>query len=852
MQQGHVIEIIKARQHNLQGIDIQIPVGKITVITGISGSGKSTLAMDVLFAEGQYRYLQSLSQDAWASMKLWDRPDVESISSLPPPVALEQKRPHGHYRSTVATLTGTKSLLRMLFATAGTALCPSCRKPLRASSIDQIVDHLLQLGEGTKLILLSPVTLLFQSMPFEKAIETVREQGFLRVMVNGQQVYTDQPADHHEPIEEALLVIDRLIIKPGIIGRLTDSAQLALRAGNGMLIAEVMQRNSGQSGQPKHLLTFTERPICKQCHRTFPDLEPAFFSMIEQCADQQLEKFLPPHMSAAEFREFIGCVDLAGVTWRQIFKLTLHDLLCWITTVQTSMSENGSWSMAGHRMAAERLLRAISDRILPATQMNLSYLTLERQASTLSTGEVQRIRIGEQLARNMSGILYIMDEPTTGLHPAEHQAVWQQIEKLCAAGNTVLIIEHDTGFMERAHHIVELGPGAGEQGGRVIFSGTPQAIRHTDRDTASGPWLSGKKGLNRDRLTPGRQGWISLEGLKANNLKDIAIKIPVACLTSVVGPSGSGKSSLAQDIAKQLPDNAKAERTGDSYGQGKESIARVLIMDQSAISGSATSMPATWMGIFGSIRRLFARTPEARKRGITAGWFSLAKKGGRCERCRGKGFLATELKFLPPVQSMCDVCSGTRYNRDALSVTYKGKTISEVLEMTVCQAAGFFSKISAIHSPLEWLERAGLGYLKLGQPTNTLSGGEAQRLKLAKELAKSNQQKTMYIFDEPTMGLHLEDVTNILEIFNDLLELGHTVMVAEHDPRLIAVSDWVIELGPGGGPDGGRITFQGAPEEMAKAEKSVTGRFLQGLVPDTTQVSCSMKMDKKSPGQARG
>ncbi len=831
MRQGHVIEISKARQHNLQGIDIQIPVGKITVITGISGSGKSTLAMDVLFAEGQYRYLQSLSQDMWASVKLWDRPDVESISNLPPPVALEQKRPHGNHRSTVATLTGTKSLLRMLFATAGTARCPSCRKHLKASTIDQIVDRLLQLGEGTKLVLLSPVTHLFQSMPIDKAVETVGEQGFLRVMVNGQLVYTDQPVEQHEPIDEALIVIDRLVIKPGIIGRLTDSAQLALRAGNGMLIAEVIQKDSGL---PKHLLTFTERPICKQCHRSFPDIEPAFFSMIEQCTDQQLEKILPPHMSAAEFREFIRCVELGGVTWDQIFKMTLHDLLCWIRTVQTSMSETDSCSMAGHRVvAAERLLRAIRHRIIPAVQMNLDYLTLERQTSTLSTGEVQRIRIGEQLARNMSGILYIMDEPTTGLHPAEHQAVWQQIEKLCASGNTVLIIEHDTNFMQRAHHIVELGPGAGDQGGRVIFSGTPQEIMDTDRDTASGPWLSGEKALDRDRLTPGGQGWISLGGLKANNLKDVAIKIPVACLTSLVGPSGSGKSSLAQDIAKQLSDNTKAGRS-DGYGQGNEGVARVLIMDQSAISGSATSMPATWMGVFGSIRRLFARTIEARKRGITAGWFSLAKKGGRCEHCRGRGILTTDLKFLPPVQSRCDVCGGTRYSRDALSVTYKGKTISEVLEMTVNQAANFFSNITAIRKPLEWIERAGLGYLKLGQPTNTLSGGEAQRLKLAKELAKSNQQKTMYILDEPTMGLHLEDVENILEIFNDLLELGHTVMIAEHDPRLIAVSDWVIELGPIGGPDGGRITFQGTPKEMIKAEKSVTGRFLQGLVPNAT------------------
>ena len=430
-----------------------------------------------------------------------------------------------------------------------------------------------------------------------------------------------------------------------------------------------------------------------------------------------------------------------------------------------------------------------------------------------------------------------MDEPTTGLHPSEHISLWQHIQRLKESGNSVVIIEHDTGFMEKADHLIELGPGAGEDGGHLIFSGSPEDMKKAGCNAASAPWLLGAKKLVRKKTRAGTKGWIEFAGMKANNLKDISLSIPMGTLTSIVGVSGSGKSSLAEGIEAALLRARGDKNTGPCGAASIKSpnnsmLPKPVIMDQTPVSGSITSIPATYMGIFSHIRTLLSRTPEARKRGITAGWFSLAKKGGRCERCRGTGKLVTDLKFLPPVESQCDVCAGRRYNMDALSVTYRGKSMPDILDMTISQAAGFFSKIAAIRQPLEWLERTGLGYLKLGQPITTLSGGEAQRIKLARELARRTKEPSIYILDEPTMGLHPEDVGHILTIFDDLLEQGHTVVVAEHDPRLVAVSDWVIELGPGGGPEGGRLVFEGTPEEISKTADTATGSYVNAFIED--------------------
>ena len=829
------ISITGARHHNLKNINVSIPAGKITVITGRSGSGKSTLAMDVLFAEGQHRYLQSLGQDAASGLKLWDRPDADAINHLPPPVALFQKRPRSHHLSTVATLTSIKSLLRVLYAAAGTPSCPSCDAPLDAMTIDQIVDALIRYPEGSRLIIMAPVTHLFQSMPLAEALRTVREQGFLRVLINGSLFYADQPQDLPSEIQDAQLIVDRIVTKPGVAPRVNDSSLLALKAGNGIMKAEIMPK--GSKKESSFILTFTEHLLCTHCMKRFPELKPAHFSMLEYCSNEQIEKQLPAWMDAEEMREFISAVEVNQKRWDAVFQLTVDELNRWLDQGLSKMEKDTAALIHGRAAAAHRIMENIRSKILPVVNMGLGYIKLNRRADTLSAGELQRLRLGEQLSRSMSGVLYILDEPSTGLHPAEHELLWQHILSLREAGNTVIIIEHDTWFMDRADHIIELGPGAGREGGQLIFSGSPAEMKQSGTATISGPWLSGKKHLNRGEMPPAPSRWIKFSGMQTNNLKDISISIPLERLTCIAGLSGSGKSSLVSEIVRTLSETDQHKEAGN---HGNEHITTsdgsmlpcAFLMDQSPVSGSITSIPATWMGVFTHIRNLFARTPEARKRGLSAGWFSLSKKGGRCETCKGRGTILTDLKFLPPVESQCNVCNGRRYNRDTLSIHYRHASIADVLDMTISEAINLFSTISTIVRPLEWLERTGLAYLKMGQHTSTLSGGEAQRLKLARELARKTTQAALYILDEPTSGLHPEDVNIIMDIFHDLISQGHTVIMVEHDIRAVSAADYVIELGPGADRNGGDIIFQGTPGEMAEDKNSVTGPYMKNITQD--------------------
>jgi len=827
------IKIAGARQHNLKDISVSIPAGKITVITGRSGSGKSTLAVDVLFAEGQHRYLQSIGQDAASSMKLWDRPDVDTIMHLPPPVALFQNRPRSHHLSTVATITGIKPLLRILYAAGGTPFCPSCHEPLSAMTIDQIVDTLMMYPEGTRLILMAPVTHLFQSMSFEEALRTIRQQGFLRVVINGSMLYADQPGETPSEIKDAQLVVDRVVTRPGAAARLTDSSLLALKAGNGIMNTEIVPK--GGKKEDAVLLTFTEHLVCTHCMKRFPDLKPALFSMLEYCSDEQVTTQLPSWMDVVEMRRFISAVEINGRRWDTVFQSTVDELNRWLDRTLNEIAKGTGEPIQGHEAAVRRILETIKHKIHPLVNMGLGYVELERRTGTLAAGEIQRIRLGEQLSRSMSGVLYIMDEPSRGLHPAEHKSLWKHILRLQEAGNTVLIIEHDTWLMEKADYIIELGPGAGKEGGQLIFSGTPVEMKEAGAPTISGPWLSGTKHLEREKKQQAPSEWIEIKGLQANNLKNISTSIPLGRLTCIAGLSGSGKSSLVSGIVQALSEAEGRDKGDDSAAMhitttDGSTLPRPFLMDQSPVSGSVISMPATWMGVFTHIRTLFARTPEARKRGLTAGWFSLSRKGGRCETCKGRGTIITDLKFLPPVESQCDVCNGKRYNRDTLSIHYRHISMADVLDMTVSEAINFFSKVAAIVKPLEWLERTGLGYLKMGQHTSTLSGGEAQRLKLARELARRNRANAVYILDEPTAGLHPEDVKIIMDIFQDLIEQGHTVIVVEHDLRVITASDWVVELGPGAGKEGGNIIFAGTTEEMAENENSVTGPYIRDLL----------------------
>ncbi len=815
------IQIFGARHHNLKNIDVSIPSGRITIVTGPSGSGKSTLAVNIIFSEGHYRYIQSLGRQAGRDAALWERPEVDAILNIPPPLLLEQKKPHGrgYHRSTVATLTGIKPLLRTLFSTAGTPHCPSCTVSLQALTIDQIVETLLCHPEGTKIILMAPATNLFGSMPPSEALAMLQGQGFLRVIINGKMLYTDQTTQLPDEIKQADIVIDRLVIKPGATARVTDSATLALKAGDGVMKAEIIPKGEKQG----EIITLTERLTCIKCSRTYPIPEPGLFSVLDSAPDIGSKD-----KEIVELYSYLAAITTGGLNWNEVFSLTASGACRWIKELLPDQPPRGKTS-AIHLVATKRLGESIQAMLQPLVEMGIGYLRLDTPASNLSTGEIQRLRLGEHLARSMSGVIYIMDEPTTGLHPVEHQALWKSIKRLRDAGNTILLVEHDTELMKKADWLLELGPGAGELGGNVLFSGTPSEIINSDK-SVSGPWITERKGLSPGSNTPGSKGWLEFNGLKSKNLKDISVAVPTGCITCITGRSGSGKSALAETISGMLAslhDNTSTENIkGTVELNFSGAPPKPVLMDQSPVSGSVSSNPATWMGVFNDIRKLFAQTQEARKRGITAGWFSLTRKGGRCERCRGRGTITTDLKILPPVESKCDVCQGRRYNRDALSIKYKGLSMADVLDMSITEAAGLFSKISQILTPLEWLERAGLGYIKMGQHTSTLSGGEAQRLKLAKELARRNQKNLIYILDEPTMGLHPEDISLIQTIFNDLMQKGHTVVIVEHDMRLAAACDYIIELGPGSGPYGGEVIFQGTPAELVRHSSSVSGKFI--------------------------
>ncbi len=812
-----------ARHHNLKNISLSIPAGAITVITGRSGSGKSTLAANVLFAEGSFRYIQSLGSQDRREMRLWERPDVDAISNIPPPLLLEQKKPHGrgYHSSTVATLTGLKTPLRMLFSTAGEAFCPKCHIPVRALTIDQIGARLTALEAGSRLVIMAPALTMFRNMGVREALSMLQSQGFLRVILNGELFYTDQDFDPPQDMVQADIVIDRIVIKEGASSRISESAALALRAGNGILNAEITAPGS----QP-HTLTFTDRPICPSCHSLYPNLEPHLFSSLEAGAGKAQSR-----ETEEGVREYIEAVQVHGLSWYRVLGLTASEANEWIVELRSHIT-SGKISNIAHADAALSIIASMEGILKPVTEMGLGYLHLDTETSHLSTGEIQRLRIGAQLTRNMSGVLYILDEPTTGLHPSEHAPLWNHINRLKEQGNTVLIVEHDLEIVKKADWIIELGPGAGENGGKILFSGRPGDLKAA-KNSVTAPWLDNQRGLYRKKVSPGTLGWIEFTHLQNKNLKDVSLMLPAASLTCITGLSGSGKSALVQEMASLALSFLQEESKPSGNHvllHGTRACPEPLIMDQSPITGSVASMPATVMNIFGHIRKLFARTPEARKKGITAGWFSLNKRGGRCERCRGRGKIVTELKFLPPVESVCDVCQGRRYKQDVLSIFYKGKSIADVLDMSVTEAANLFSRISVILHSLEWLERAGLGYLKLGQHTSTLSGGEAQRLKLARELSAKRRNRSLFILDEPTMGLHPEDINIIMTIFNDLIDQGHTVVVVEHEMRLAAASDYIVELGPGSGPEGGEIVFQGTPLELVERGDTPTAGAIESYL----------------------
>lgn len=814
---NQTIDIVNVRQHNLKGFDLSIPLGKITVLTGPSGSGKSTLALDVLFAEGQYRYLESLGMAVKRIIDLWDRPLVDAIKGLPPPIALEQKPFVRSPRSSVATLTGIADFMRLFFATCGRPYCPKCQIEIRVLSVDQMVDKILDLPKGTKLILMAPITRRMDLIPLDEILNHLKRDGFLRVRVDGKPFTLDAPVTLEKQPKSLELVVDRLIVKPGILSRLADSLTLALSQGDGSVSIEILPVKKGKRPE---ILTFSEKMTCSECQESFPALSPRIFSsshpdgMCLSCKGKGKNKSAQPcrKCGGTGLNPFARSVRMGDKAFPDLMTWSVHKTYLWLLSFSIEFPEK--FHSIKNIRAGIRIVEAISSRLKPLEEMGLGYLELDRPATTLSGGEIQRLRLGAQLGRDLTGILYILDEPTIGLHPREQQALWQNLIHLKDQGNTIMVVEHDLDIIRRADHVIELGPGAADEGGRLVFSGTAEDMAK-DQNSVTGPYLQGNRRLKRHGHKRKIHGQVILCNAQKNNLKDITVAFPLGCLVCVTGVSGSGKSTLVTDelyhALQGEPGDGSSEKTKLVLKGELSTIPDAILVDQAPLVKARFSMPATYMGIFTRIRAVFSRTPEARSRGYKAGYFSLTSKGGRCERCKGQGFIDLDLQYLPSIKTTCDLCGGMRYNREALGIRYKGLNMAEVLDMTVKDAADFFARIPRIRRPLEVIERIGLGYLKLGQPACTLSGGEAQRLKLARELAKQVHDSTIYIMDEPSRGLHPRDLERFISVLDELLEQGHSVMLIENQPEILNLADWIIELGPGGGPDGGNIVAEGPP-----------------------------------------
>ena len=927
-----------ARQHNLKNIDVELPRNKLVVITGLSGSGKSTLAFDTLYAEGQRRYVESLSTYARQFLERLEKPDVDLIEGLSPAIAIEQNTAGHNPRSTVGTVTEVYDYLRLLYARVGTSHCYRCGREISSQTLDQIVDQVMALEENTRVIILAPLVAA-QKGSHEKLFNRLKRDGFARVRVDGKIIDIEQIAGLDKNRKHSIeVVVDRLMITKTVMNRLADSLELALSQSNGLVMVDVQ----GQSP-----LWFNEKSACTQCEISYPEFSPASFSFnspqgaCPHCDGLgSVTEFDPalivpnPELSLREgaiapwanrnsvhFVEFIDAltknfgVDIFTAykdlpeSFKQVLLYGAGDQLITfyferdhrriryqkpfegiIPNLERRYKETDSrWSreeierylnlrpcpecngeklnrasrsvrvgsltiseltalsiskirnffldlrLQGKKeIIARRILKEIVERLGFLENVGLAYLTLDRSAHSLSGGESQRIRLATQIGSKLTGVLYVLDEPSIGLHRRDNRRLIDTLLQMRDLGNTVLVVEHDEDTIRAADYVVDIGPGAGVNGGEIIFAGHPsELIIH--ETSLTGQYLSGRKCIAvppRRRLN--KTPHLIVEGASANNLKNIDVKFPLGRFICITGVSGSGKSTLVlETLYKALVQKLFRNRvSAGTHAQilGIEHIDKVIHIDQSPIGRTPRSNPGTYTGAFTHIRELFARTPEARMRGYKPGRFSFNVKGGRCEACQGDGIIKIEMHFLPDVYVTCDVCQGRRYNRETLEARYKGQTIAEVLEMTVHQALDYFGKIEKIRSILQTLADVGLGYIEIGQPAPTLSGGEAQRVKLSRELSKKGTGKTMYILDEPTTGLHADDIQKLLSALNRLVELGNTVVVIEHNLDVIKTADYIIDLGPEGGDEGGYVVGCGTPEEIAEIKNSYTGCFLKKVL----------------------
>ncbi|WP_323067326.1 excinuclease ABC subunit UvrA [Limosilactobacillus reuteri] len=928
-----------ARAHNLKNIDITIPKNKLVVVTGLSGSGKSSLAFDTLYAEGQRRYVESLSAYARQFLGQMDKPDVDSIDGLSPAISIDQKTTSHNPRSTVGTVTEINDFLRLLWARVGTPICPNDNIPITSQSPEQMVDRVLELPERTRLQILSPVVRDKKGTQ-KKVFETIKREGFVRVQVDGETYDLDSVPELDKNKKHTVnVVIDRIIIKEGIRSRLFDSFESALRLSDGYAIADVI------GGDP---IPFSEQYACPICGFTVGELEPRLFSfnaptgacpeceglglklevdidlvvpdqtktlkegaivpwnpISSQYYPQMLEQFcksvgidmdtpfnklskkqqqqilygngeIPFHFhyendfggirdvdvpfegvinnisrryretnsdfTREQMRKYMTelpcpvchgyrlnqralAVKIDGRNIGEVSALSISDSLEFFKNIKLSAQKNE---------IAKPILKEIIDRLTFMKNVGVEYLTLSRSARTLSGGEAQRIRLATQIGSNLSGVMYVLDEPSIGLHQRDNDRLIESLKAMRDLGNTLIVVEHDEDTMRAADYIVDIGPGAGENGGQVMAAGTPKQVMRS-RKSLTGQYLSGKKFIpvpQERRIGNGKK--ITITGAAENNLKDITVDFPLGEFICVTGVSGSGKSTLVNMILKrvlaQKLNNNSAKPGKYKSISGVENIEKVINIDQSPIGRTPRSNPATYTGVFDDIRELFAQTNQAKMRGYTKGRFSFNVKGGRCEACRGDGIIKIEMNFLPDVYVPCEVCHGTRYNSETLEVEYKGKNIAEVLNMTVSEALDFFSAIPKIKRKLQTIEDVGLGYVHLGQPATTLSGGEAQRMKLAAELHRQSHGKSFYILDEPTTGLHMDDIKRLLAVLQRLVDAGNTVLVIEHDLDVVKSADWLIDLGPEGGAGGGNVVATGTPEQVAEVKGSYTGRYLKEML----------------------
>ena len=934
------ITIRGARTHNLKGIDLELPRDKLIVITGLSGSGKSSLAFDTIYAEGQRRYVESLSAYARQFLSLMEKPDVDLIEGLSPAISIEQKATSHNPRSTVGTITEIYDYLRLLYARVGDPRCPEHEVTLEAQTISQMVDQTMALPEGSKIMLVAPVV-RNRKGEFMNLLQGMHAQGYIRARVDGQVIDLAEPPVLKKNFKHDIdIIIDRLIIKPGNEQRMAESFETALELAEGVAEVVVLADES----QSERTLVFSSRYACPHCGYSLSELEPRLFSFnnpvgactscdglgtkqyfdpkqiifdhelslsqgaikgwdrrslfyfrmlqnvadhygfsvdepLNSLSDEQMHKLLYgsgdetiefsylrhkgqgvtrhhswegiiPNMERRyretesnsmreELAKYINsqtCPDCSGSRLR----LEARNVFINDTTINQIVTQSigdalaffESLKLSGNRAEiADKIVKEIHDRLGFLVNVGLNYLSMDRSAETLSGGEAQRIRLASQIGSGLVGVMYVLDEPSIGLHQRDNDRLIATLTHLRDLGNTVIVVEHDEDAMAHADYIVDIGPGAGVHGGEIVAQGTLAQIKDHP-NSLTGRYLSGKEAISvpAKRQAIDKKQLITIKGASGNNLRDVSVSIPIGVLTCVTGVSGSGKSTLINNTlypaAAQKINRSRIEAAPHESITGLEQVDKIVDINQSPIGRTPRSNPATYTQLFTPIRELFAGTPEARARGYKPGRFSFNVKGGRCEACQGDGLIKVEMHFLPDIYVACDVCKGQRYNRETLDIRYKGQNIHDVLEMTIEDAVDFFSAVPNIHKKLETLMSVGLGYIKLGQSAITLSGGEAQRIKLARELSKRDTGKTLYILDEPTTGLHFHDIRQLLDVLHTLRDHGNTIVVIEHNLDVIKTADWIIDLGPEGGQGGGTIVAEGTPEEVAQQSGSYTGHYL--------------------------